>query len=191
VCTNIYSLIQLDLVPVWWTGKHVKEFETVWKMLFYLNYDKTGLTSFCFSGPYLSLKKQRSYLGGSRSVAPLIRDLDTGWRWVVSFTLQPLYFQAKHPNFSLNRVLAGPQGRLGRCGEEKNLGALENRTPNCQITGKFRLCTSQRTWLNAISGSLQFGYKYNWHGRGGKYMQFFQRCLLEDKCQSGGQNSKG
>jgi hypothetical protein len=42
----------------------MKELEIARKTLSYLNYYKTGLTSFCFSGPDLSLKKQRSYVGG-------------------------------------------------------------------------------------------------------------------------------
>ena len=59
--TNIYSsLIQMDLVPAWWTGKHQKELDILRKMLCYLKYDKTGLISFYFSGPDLSLSKQIS-----------------------------------------------------------------------------------------------------------------------------------
>jgi hypothetical protein len=43
-----------------------------------------------------------------------ILDLGTGWRWVVSFTTQPLYFQGKSPRYPLDR----------RLGEEKNLFPL-------------------------------------------------------------------
>jgi hypothetical protein len=50
----------MDLTPLWWTGKHMKELEILGKMLSYLKYGKTGLTAFCFSGPQLSLSKQRS-----------------------------------------------------------------------------------------------------------------------------------
>ena len=44
------------------------------------------------------------------SVAPLIVNFDTGRRWVVSFTLGPLYTQ-----------LAGPQVWSGRFGSGNNL----------------------------------------------------------------------
>jgi hypothetical protein len=46
-----------------------------------------------------------------------ILDLNTGWRWVVSFTSLPLY-----PRVPLDKRMGGPQRRCGRCGEEKNLG---------------------------------------------------------------------
>jgi len=47
-------------------------------------------------------------------------DLGTRWRWVVSFTLRPLYSQRKSPWCPLDRNLSGPQIRSGRGGEEKN-----------------------------------------------------------------------
>jgi hypothetical protein len=42
-----------------------------------------------------------------------ILDLDTGWKWMVSF--MPL------PPYPLDRRLDGPQSRSGLCGEEINL----------------------------------------------------------------------
>jgi hypothetical protein len=42
---------------------------------------------------------------------------------VVSFTLQPIYFQGKSPWYPLVRRLGGPQSRSGRSGEEKNIFA--------------------------------------------------------------------
>jgi hypothetical protein len=38
-------------------------------------------------------------------------DLGTRWRWVVSFTLPPLYPQGKRPWYPLNRSLGGPQSQ--------------------------------------------------------------------------------
>jgi hypothetical protein len=51
---------------------------------------------------------------GSGGVAPRIPDLGTRWRWVVSFTPQPLYPQGKNPWYPLDRRLGGPQNRSGR-----------------------------------------------------------------------------
>jgi hypothetical protein len=47
-------------------------------------------------------------------------DLDTRWRWVVSFTPWPLYPQWKSPWYPVDRRLDGPQNRPGRGGEDKN-----------------------------------------------------------------------
>jgi len=54
------------------------------------------------------------------SIAPRILNLDARWRWVVSFTLQPLHVQGKRPWYPLGRRLYGPQGRSGRGDEKKN-----------------------------------------------------------------------
>jgi hypothetical protein len=47
-------------------------------------------------------------------------DLGTRWRWVVSFTPQPLYPQWKRNWYHLDRRLGGLQSRSGRGSEEKN-----------------------------------------------------------------------
>jgi hypothetical protein len=39
-----------------------------------------------------------------------VRNLGTGWRIVVSFTLRPLYSGEKSPKYPLERRLDGPQG---------------------------------------------------------------------------------
>jgi hypothetical protein len=57
---------------------------------------------------------------GGGVIAPRIVDLGTRWRWVVSFTPQPLYPQVKSSWYTLDRRLGGPQSRSGRGGEEKN-----------------------------------------------------------------------
>jgi hypothetical protein len=66
---------------------------------------------------------------GSGPTAPLILDLGTGWRWVVSFMLRPLYPQRKSPCYPLDRSLYGPQSRFGRGGEEKNSRPLPGLEP--------------------------------------------------------------
>jgi len=41
--------------------------------------------------------------GGSEGVAPCIFYLGSRWRWVVSFTPQPLYPQGRSPWYPLDR----------------------------------------------------------------------------------------
>jgi hypothetical protein len=57
---------------------------------------------------------------GSGRIAPRIIDLGTRLRWVVSFTIRPLYPQGKTPWYPLDRRLGGHQSRSGRGGEERN-----------------------------------------------------------------------
>jgi hypothetical protein len=57
---------------------------------------------------------------GIRGIIPRIFDIDTTWRWVVSFTPRPLYCQRKSPRCPLCGRLSGPRNRSGSGGEEKN-----------------------------------------------------------------------
>jgi hypothetical protein len=57
-------------------------------------------------------------LWGSGDIGPPFSTLGTRWRWVVSFTLRPLYPRGKGPMFSLCGRLAGHQSRYGRYGKE-------------------------------------------------------------------------
>jgi hypothetical protein len=50
-----------------------------------------------------------------------IHNLGTGWRWVVSLTLRPLYHRGNRLRCPLYRRLFGPQSRSRRYGEETNL----------------------------------------------------------------------
>jgi hypothetical protein len=61
----------------------------------------------------------KAYLG-SGDIAPRIIDLGTRWRWMVSFTLLPLYPQGKSPCYPLDRRLGGPQSRSERGGEKNS-----------------------------------------------------------------------
>jgi hypothetical protein len=66
---------------------------------------------------------------GSERISPRILDLGTRLRWVVRFTLRPLYPQVKSLWYPLDRRLNGPQSRSGRCGEEKNSQPLSEIEP--------------------------------------------------------------
>ena len=61
----------------------------------------------------------------SRGIVPLGLNLDIGWRWVVSFTLWPLYLRERMP-VPLNRRLCGLQSRSGHFGE-KSVAPVGNR----------------------------------------------------------------
>jgi hypothetical protein len=52
---------------------------------------------------------------------PHFLDLGTSWRWVVSFTPQPLYPRGKSPRYPLDRRLGGPQSRSGHVQKRKSL----------------------------------------------------------------------
>jgi hypothetical protein len=72
------------------------------------------------------------YWGGG-STAPLILDLGTRWRWVVSFTPLPRYPQRKSPWYTLDRGLGGPQRHSGHGGEEKNSQDRRESNPRTPI----------------------------------------------------------
>jgi hypothetical protein len=59
---------------------------------------------------------------------PHFLDLGTSRRWVISFTLRPLYPREKSPPYPLDRRLGGPHSRSGRRGEEKILDPTGTRT---------------------------------------------------------------
>jgi hypothetical protein len=44
----------------------------------------------------------------------------TRWRYIVTFTPQPLYPHGKSPSYPLDRRLGGPQSR-SRCGGEEKI----------------------------------------------------------------------
>jgi hypothetical protein len=65
----------------------------------------------------------------SWDIATRILDLGTGWRWVVSFTLRPLYLKRKRPWYPLDGRLGGTQSRSG-WRREKFPAPAGNRTPD-------------------------------------------------------------
>jgi hypothetical protein len=87
-----------------------------------------------------------------------ILDLDTRWRWVVSFTHLPLYSRGKSPRYPLARRLGWCQSRSGRCGEGKNL-AMMYGSAHCHMPAWFNsalsnvfICILGRIWLMTVEG---------------------------------------
>jgi len=50
---------------------------------------------------------------GSRGIAPFLLNPGCTWRWVVSFTLRPLYPRGIIPRGAFSRRLLGPHSRSG------------------------------------------------------------------------------
>jgi hypothetical protein len=69
---------------------------------------------------------------GSGCIDPHFLDLETGWRWAVSFTPRPLCHRGKSPRYPVDRRLGGPQSRSGRRAKEKILDRTGTRTPSFQ-----------------------------------------------------------
>jgi hypothetical protein len=70
----------------------------------------------------------KTYLG-SGGIAVRILDLDARRRWMVSYTLGPLYSQGKNLSYSLDRRVGGLQSRSERGGEEKFQAPVGIRIP--------------------------------------------------------------
>jgi len=62
-------------------------------------------------------------------VSPLIFNVGFMWKWMVGFTLQPLYLWGTIPWCPRNRRLGGPQSQFGCHGVEKNLLPLPGIEP--------------------------------------------------------------
>jgi len=96
--------------------------------------------------------------GGRGSIAPRILGLGSRWRWVVSFTPQPLYPQGKSPCYLMNKRLCGPLSRSGRGGEEKNSTDLIHNDKRKMAMTEFPLFLSSKCrpwWIHGRMTSLQ------------------------------------
>ena len=62
---------------------------------------------------------RREGLVRSRVVGPVSLSLGTRWRWVVKFTLRPLYLRGEF-RYSLNSSEGGLQSRSAHLGQERN-----------------------------------------------------------------------
>jgi hypothetical protein len=99
----------------------------------------------------------------SRGIVPVIHNLGTRWRWVVSFKLLPLYLQEKSPGYSFNRRLEGEKclfllpGRESQT-EQHTAWSLHRHYP-ASLTGlvpdtkdnsvvPLQPCTQPLSWYN-------------------------------------------
>jgi hypothetical protein len=81
---------------------------------FCVSYGKgTGKVDLCLTNKAL----RHEGLRGSGCIHPHFLDLGTNWRWVVSFTLLPLYTWGKSPRYPQDRKLDEPLSRSGWRGE--------------------------------------------------------------------------
>jgi hypothetical protein len=113
--------------------------------------------SLCFNWP-----PRHEGVLGSRGIAPRILDCGSTWRWLVSFTPQPLYPQGKSPCYPLDRELCRTQSRSGRGGQEKNSQPLSGLEPpiiqpvaqsyTTELLGKGVICDLY-TWHNGITAA--------------------------------------
>jgi hypothetical protein len=63
---------------------------------------------------------------GGVEATPRILNLDTGQKWVVSFTSRPLCFRGKEPRYPLSRRMGWPPSWSERDSEERNLTRFES-----------------------------------------------------------------
>jgi hypothetical protein len=99
---------------LWWTKLHWGRFIICFLLVFGRSYIEVvakkgkvvSVLNYLCSVPWRRMGKMRySYI---------ILDLCTRWRWVVAFTLLPLYPRREIPRYPLDRRLGGSQSRSGR-----------------------------------------------------------------------------
>jgi hypothetical protein len=76
--------------------------------------------------------------------------LSSRWRWVISFTPQPLYPRGESSRYPLDRRLGRPQSRSGRRGEEKHFA----------LPGIVRSLKERRWNLNFLTWMSFFSVKF-------------------------------
>jgi hypothetical protein len=85
----------------------------------------------------------KAYWGSGR-IAPLILNLSTAWRWVVSLTPRPLCVRWKSPRYPLDRRLYRPRNRSERDGEVKNPCPCRESNPGRPACSSVAILTELR-----------------------------------------------
>jgi hypothetical protein len=97
---------------------------------------------------------------GSGGIVLRILDLGTRWRWVVSFTPQPLYSQRNSSWYPLDRGLGGSQSRSGRGGEERNFQPLPGLEPPIIQPESQRYTTEVWSIISTIKQIKKYEYLF-------------------------------
>ena len=64
-------------------------------------------------GKVVTARREGTWGCGNSPIALFVLNLATRWKWVASFTLQPLYLRGKKPQFQSNIKLGETQNRSG------------------------------------------------------------------------------
>jgi hypothetical protein len=144
---------------------------------------------------------------GSGGIGPRILDLGTRKRWVVSFTLRPLYPRGKSPWYPFDRRLGGPQSQSGLGFEEKNSQLLPvPKRPIIQLVAQrsatelsrlpikhiyqrelcMYVCMYVRTYVRMYICTYESRLKISWTGGSAPLLRRGRRWLMPS-C-SGGDN---
>jgi hypothetical protein len=89
---------------------------------------------------YLSTKPWRRWRTGC--IDPLIRVLDSSWKWVVGSTPKPFCSRVKSPCYPLDRRLGGSQNRCARHGDKKNLASWDPNSGSSAVQPVARRYTN-------------------------------------------------
>jgi hypothetical protein len=100
--------------------------------------------------------------------APRILKLGARWRWVVSFTLRPLFTRGKRPHYPIDRRVGGPQSRCESGGEEKKSEALPGKEPGrparslLTVSGSGDADAINKYYSNRPHLGVHFGESRGW-----------------------------
>ena len=98
---------------LWLQSRYTNINTSVARILVLLQFHDEGQSNVI---PVLGTKAQMA----SGGAAPVILNLSTRWKWMVSFTPWPFDPEGKSPGYPMNRRLRGPQSPNGHSGEEIN-----------------------------------------------------------------------
>jgi hypothetical protein len=84
-----------------------------------------------------------------------ILDLDTSWKWVISFKHRPLFAREERPRYQLEiKKKLGPKSRSERCRIDKNLLLLPGTKPQPSIQKPLAILTSRQLQVIGKSSRL-------------------------------------
>jgi hypothetical protein len=88
----------------------------------------------------------KTYGGGGGCIDPRFLNFGTSWRWVVSFTLRPLYPRGSSPRYPLDRWPGRFQSRPGRYGKVEILDSSSGPLVVLPVASCYRRTLKCITW---------------------------------------------